>query len=84
MSLHGSWSLAPSLTPAGRRQPSQAWGTGPVALGVDVSAESGPATRGSGFNYQLLRVLAREGRRRVVGHSGQRVVAVGLGGAPSS
>lgn len=58
ISLHGSWPLAPSLTLAGRRQPSQAWGAGPAVLGVDVSAESGPATGGSGFNYRLLRVLA--------------------------
>lgn len=40
----------PSLTLAGRRQPNQAWGVGPEAEGVYVSAKSGLATQGSGFN----------------------------------
>lgn len=50
VSLCGSQPLAPSLTLAKRRQLSQAWGIGPAAWGVDVSAELGLATRGSGFN----------------------------------
>lgn len=36
--------LAPRLTLKGGRRPSQAWGTGPVVWGVDVSIKSGSAT----------------------------------------
>lgn len=40
----GSWPWYQVSPLKGRRRPSQAWGTGPVVWGVDVSIKSGSAT----------------------------------------